>query len=281
MTGGFVMPAEWEPHEACLLAWPTRAAPWGGEDVLADVEREYAAIVRAVARFEPVTLVVPPGSAARVRAACEVPVDVHEIPMDDSWLRACGPIVVHGPDGRVGVDFRFNSFGERFHPYDQDDLVARRLLPALGLPRRASTMVLEGGAISVDGQGTLLATEQCVLAANRNPRLDRHDVEAELRALLGVTTVVWLPYGHLAGETDGHIDHVCQFTGPARVVVEAAVAGRPDHPRLRANRAVLEASTDAAGRLFEIHELPPQQRIHLHGRDAVVNYVNSTSRAAG
>ncbi|WP_175408158.1 agmatine/peptidylarginine deiminase [Streptomyces sp. TRM64462] len=270
---GLVMPAEWEPHERCLLAWPTYASLW--DDAFADVEREYAAIVRAIAAFEPVTLLVLPGGADRVRELCGVDVTTVELPMDDSWLRATGPIVVHGPEGRVGVDFRYNAFGGRFPPYDQDERIAERLLLALGLERRATMTVLEGGAVTVDGEGTLIATEQCVLNANRNPRLGRADIERELESLLGARKVLWLPYGHLDGDTDGHVDHVCQFAAPGRVVVEACGApDRPDHVRLKANRAVLEASTDARGRSLEIFELPPQQRIRVHGQDAVVNYMN-------
>ncbi|MFE2145886.1 agmatine/peptidylarginine deiminase [Streptomyces sp. NPDC059456] len=270
---GLSMPAEWEPHEACMLAWPPYASLWG--ESFASVEREYAEIVRAIAAFEPVTLLVLPGQAERVRALCGVWVDTVEIPMDDAWLRATGPIVVHGPRGRVGVDFRYNSFGERFHPYRHDDRITERLLPHLGIGRRATMTVLEGGAISVDGEGTLIATEQCVLNANRNPRLGRADIEAEFEALLGATKVIWLPYGHLAGDTDGHVDHVCQFIGPGRVLVEACGdPARPDHARLKANRAVLEASTDAAGRKLEILELPPQQEVRVHGQDTVVNYMN-------
>ncbi|MET8585528.1 agmatine deiminase family protein [Streptomyces collinus] len=267
------MPAEWERHEACLIAWPTRESLWG--ESYAAVEGEYAAAVRAIAAFEPVTVVVPPGSADRVRFLCDVDITTLEIPMDDSWLRGSGPIFVHGPQGRVGVDFRFNSFGGRFHPYDQDDKVSERLLRELGIERRATMTVLEGGAISVDGEGTLIATEQCVLNPNRNPRLSREDIEAEFAALLGVTKVIWLPYGHLAGDTDGHVDHVCQFAGPGRVVVEACGdPGRPDHLRLKANRAVLEGSTDACGRSLDIFELPPQQEIQAFGQHAVVNYMN-------
>jgi agmatine deiminase len=268
-----LMPAEWEPHQGCLIAWPTDPSQWG--ETFDAVEAEYASVVRAIAAFEPVTVVARPGAAARVRDLCEVPVEVVELPLDDSWIRATGPIFVHGPAGPVGVDFRYNSFGERFHPYDQDDRLAERLLLALGVDRRATMTVLEGGAISVDGEGTLIATEQCVLNANRNPRLGRADIEAELAALLGAVKIIWLPYGHLAGDTDGHVDHVCQFIAPGRVLVESAGdPSRADHARLLANRAVLEASTDAAGRPLEILELPAQERIRVFGQDTVVNYMN-------
>ncbi|MFD8996331.1 agmatine deiminase family protein [Streptomyces abikoensis] len=268
------MPAEWHRHAACLIAWPTREALWG--DGFEGAERDYAATVRAVAEFEPVTVVVPPGRAGRVRELCGVDIDTVEIPLDDSWLRASGPVFVHGPAGEpVGVDFRFNSFGERFFPYDQDEKAGERLLRALGVARRGSMTVLEGGAVTVDGEGTLITTEQCLLNPNRNPRLDRHDMEAELGHLLGATKVIWLPYGHLEGDTDGHVDHVCQFVGPGRVVVEAPgdPAG-PDHARLKANLAVLEAATDAHGRRLEITELPPRQTVRAYGEDVGVSYTN-------
>ncbi|MFG2939706.1 agmatine/peptidylarginine deiminase [Streptomyces sp. NPDC048282] len=268
-----LMPAEWDRHEACLLAWPTHEKLWG--ESFKAIQEEYAGIVRAISEFEPVILVVPPGSSERVRDLCDVDVATVEAPMDDSWLRASGPIFVYSAGKRIGVDFRFNGFGGRFFPHDQDDLVSRRLLHSLNIERQATMTVLEGGAITVDGEGTLIATEQCVLNSNRNQHLGRCDLEAEFARLLGVEKVIWLPYGHLSGETDGHIDHVCQFAARGRVITESCgSADRPDYLRLKANRAVLENCTDSRGRSLEILEMPPQQRVHLFGRDGFVNYVN-------
>ena len=271
------MPAEWEPHEGCLMAWPTREGLWG--DAFQQAKGEYVAVARAISVFEPVTMVARPDQVEQARAACGDGIEVVGLPIDDSWLRDSGPIFVvsgggHG-GGRVGVDFAFNSWGERYFPYDADNKVSRRLLDVLGIPRRATAMVLEGGAITVDGEGTLITTEQGLLNANRNPHLERGDIEAELSALLGIEKVIWLPYGHAVGVTDGHVDGVCVFTGPGRVLVDSNDdPGSPDYARLRANRAVLESVTDARGRRLEIVEVPPQQAVDVAGRQTKVGYVN-------
>jgi len=271
----FRMPAEWSTHEGCLMAWPTRQDLWGG--VLDEARREYAAVARAVAGFEPVTMVARPGQGEQARGLCGDGVEVVELPIDDSWFRDSGPIFVLGADGeRAGVDFRFNSWGGKHHPFDADDRISGLLLERLGVERIASPMVLEGGAITVDGEGTLITTEQCLLHPNRNPGLTREQIEAELMARLGVTKVIWLPYGGLEDtETDGHVDGVCAFTAPGRVLL--SVPGDPDHPdhqRTRDNRAVLEAATDARGRRLEILELPQTAFVEVDGEPTEVSYLN-------
>ncbi|MFF7300080.1 agmatine deiminase family protein [Streptomyces sp. NPDC008265] len=255
----FRMPAEWSPHEGCLMAWPTRVDLWGS--VLADVKEEYAAVARAIAEFEPVTMVAPPGHGADARAHCgdEEAITVVELPLDDSWFRDSAPLfVLDGAGNRAGVDFRFNAWGRKHHPFDSDDRISGLLLDHLGIDRIASGMILEGGAVTVDGEGTLITTEQCLLHPNRNPGMSRDEIEAELKARLGVTKVVWLPYGGLLDtETDGHVDGVCAFAAPGTVVVSLPDdPDHPDHARMRANRAVLEATTDARGRRLEIIDVP-------------------------
>lgn len=251
------MPAEWAEHEACLMAWPTRRELWGTQFEAA--KREYAAVAGAVAAFEPVIMVAAPGAGREAEAACGNGVRVIELPIDDSWLRDSGPIFVLGEDGtRAGVDFRFNAWGEKHYPWDADDKFAALLLDRLGVDRHHSPMILEGGALTVDGEGTLITTEQCLLHPNRNPRMARADIERELRHRLGVTKVIWLPYGGFEDEeTDGHVDGVCAFVAPGKVIVQLpADPAHPDHARMRANRAVLEAVTDARGRRLEIIEVP-------------------------
>ncbi|MER5886269.1 agmatine deiminase family protein [Streptomyces sp. NPDC001941] len=271
----FRMPAEWAPHEGCLMAWPTRADLWDG--VLDAAKREYAEVARAIARFEPVTMVAPPGSADDARAHCGEDVTVVELPLDDSWFRDSAPLFVLDDDGRrAGVDFRFNAWGRKHHPYDSDDRVSALLLEHLGVERIASDMVLEGGALTVDGEGTLITTEQCLLHPNRNPDLTRERIEAELKARLGVEKVVWLPYGGLLDtETDGHVDGVCAFAAPGKVVVSLPDdPGHPDHARMRANRAVLEHTTDARGRTFEVVEVPQTAYAEVAGAPVEVSYLN-------
>ncbi|MFB7361262.1 agmatine deiminase family protein [Streptomyces hydrogenans] len=274
-TTGFRMPAEWAEHEGCLMAWPTRAELWGG--VLSAVQDEYAEVARAIARFEPVTMVAPPGSGDDARAHCGDGVTVIELPLDDSWFRDSAPLFVLDADGnRAGVDFRFNAWGGKHHPYDSDDRISGLLLERLGVDRIASDMILEGGAITVDGEGTLITTEQCLLHPNRNPGLTRERIEAELKARLGVEKVIWLPYGGLLDtETDGHVDGVCAFAAPGRVVVSLPDdPAHPDHVRMRANRAVLEASTDARGRSLEIVEVSQTAFAEVAGVRVEVSYLN-------
>jgi agmatine deiminase len=270
----FRMPAEWARHERCLMAWPTRVELWGDE--FEPAKAEYAAVARAIARFEPVLMATLPGSGAEARERCGPNVDVIEMPLDDSWMRDSGPIFVLAPNGeRAGVDFKFNAWGERFHPYADDDLIPQRLLTRLGIARRPSPMVLEGGSITVDGEGTLITTEQCLLNPNRNPDWTREDIEGELRRRLGVKTIVWLPFGIAEDSvTDGHVDGVCAFVRPGVVLQTVADRTDPNWERSQANRRRLADARDAAGRALEVIEMPYLPRAEVGGRSVRVPPVN-------
>jgi agmatine deiminase len=227
---GLRMPAEWAPHERTLIAWPAREAAWRGTTIEA-ARDVHAQVVAAIAAFEPVTLVVDPAHAAdaRRRVAAEG-VELLEAPLDDSWLRDSGPLIVAGAGGdgitRAGIDFRFNAWGEAFAPYDKDAAIAERLLAHLGIERFASPLVLEGGAIAVDGTGRLASTEQCLLNPNRNPLLGREEIERELSVHLGAEQVVWLGRGLVEdADTDGHVDNVCAFLAPRRALLQVAPDG--------------------------------------------------------
>ncbi|MFD9336138.1 agmatine/peptidylarginine deiminase [Streptomyces sp. NPDC060028] len=294
------MPAEWAEHEACLMVWPTRASLWGPAYEAA--KREYAAVARAIADFEPVIMIAAPGLADEARAALGDPapraagdapapaprdtgadtarghgIEVIELPADDSWLRDSGPIFAHDEQGnRVGVDFRFNAWGEKHHPWTADDKLASLLLDRLGVERVHSSMVLEGGAVTVDGEGTLITTEQCLLHPNRNPRMSRTEIEDELGRRLGIEKVIWLPYGGLEDtETDGHVDGVAAFVAPAKVVVSLPEdPAHPDYARMRANLAVLNASTDARGRALDVVAVPQTTYGEVAGTPVEVGYLN-------
>ncbi|MER5731212.1 agmatine deiminase family protein [Streptomyces sp. NPDC002138] len=271
------MPAEWAEHEACLMAWPTRPSLWG--PAFEAAKHEYAAVARAIAAFEPVIMVAAPGRAEEARAFCgdDPAIEIIELPIDDSWLRDSGPVFAHDEHGaRVGVDFRFNAWGEKHYPWAADDKLGSLLLDRLGIPRVHSSMVLEGGAFTVDGEGTLITTEQCLLHPNRNPRMSRTEIEDELKRRLGVEKVIWLPYGGLEDtETDGHVDGVAAFVAPATVVVSLPDdPAHPDHVRMRANLAVLESSTDARGRALEIVKVPQTVHGEVEGTPVEVGYLN-------
>ena len=195
------------------MAWPVREELWG--DRLADAKRDYAEIARAIVAYEPVLMVARDGFDARRHLGSEV--EVVELPQDDSWIRDSGPIFVAAGDNRLGIDFAFNGWGGKFAPHDADDALPEKLCEHLGIPRERAEIVLEGGSISVDGEGTLVTTEQCLLDPTRNPELDKDDLEEALIRLLGVERIVWLDHGLVEDDdTDGHVDNVCQFIAPGR-----------------------------------------------------------------
>jgi agmatine deiminase len=240
------MPAETDAHERTLLAWPTarrQTSLWG--DLLDHARDVHAAVARMIARYEPVTLIADPADAddARRRGGDDVEVVVLEI--DDSWIRDSGPIVVVDQNGgRHALQFGFNAWGGKYEPYDHDATIATRVASVLGLPVHTAPMILEGGSIAVDGHGLLVTTERCLLHPNRNRDWSRTQIEAALQAWLGVTRVVWLADGIVEDdETDGHVDNVFAFSGPARGVLQGcADRENPNYAVAADNRARLEAA---------------------------------------
>jgi agmatine deiminase len=230
---------------------------------------EWAEVARAVARFEPLTVIVDPAQEAEAhemlglgcRAALGRPaIDLLPIPLDDAWIRDNGPIFIRDDQGRVAlVRFGFDGWGEHFTPYDKDAEVPVRLAEAWGVRCFEAPFVLEGGAFNTDGEGTLLTTEQCLLH-NRNLGLSRGDNEAQLREWLGIEKVIWLPYGLIEDSgplsTSGHVDDVAQFVAPGVVLAQTCKEDNPNCSRLQENLAVLKAATDAAGRRLEVVEMP-------------------------
>jgi len=264
-----LMPAEWEPHERTLMGWPCRAALWG--ETIDAARRDYAAVANTIAAFEPVTMIANAGDdAARARAACSAAVEVVELPLDDSWLRDCGPIYVRHSDGRrVAVHFRFNAWGEKFAPWERDAAVGRLIAERLGDEVVEAPLVLEGGSICVDGAGTLITTEQCLLNPNRNPEISRERIEDVLLALLGADRVVWLGHGLIEDrDTDGHVDLIAAFAAPGEVVLQTVSAENANFARCEANRERLHA----AG--IEVHEVPFLPYVEIAGETVAAGYLN-------
>ena len=262
-------PAEWEPHERTLMGWPCRTELWG--ETLAQARADYATVANAVAAFEPVTMIANAGEqAAQARAACTDAVEIVELALDDSWLRDCGPIYAYGGDGeRLAVHFGFNAWGERFPPWDDDAAVGGLIARALGDRVVDGGMILEGGSILTDGQGTLLTTEQCLLSPNRNPSLDRAQIEATLSDRLGVSTFVWLGQGLVEDrDTDGHVDLIAAFTRPGRVLLQTAPQDNPNHDHCAENGQRLRA----AG--IEVVEMPALAYADVAGEWVVVTAMN-------
>jgi agmatine deiminase len=262
-------PAEWEPHERTLMGWPCRADLWG--ETMEQARSDYAAVANAVAAFEPVTMIANPGAdAACARAACGAGVEIVELPLDDSWLRDSGPIYVYDDEGaRNAVHFGFNAWGEKFPPWDRDAVVGRLIAERLGDPVVQGGMVLEGGSILTDGDGTLLTTEQCLLNPNRNPALSREEIETTLRERLGVRDILWLGLGQVEDrDTDGHIDMIAAFTEPGHVLLQTVAAGNPNFERCQENRRRLET----AG--VSVTELPFLPYAEVAGEPVAASYLN-------
>jgi agmatine deiminase len=241
------------------------------QERFAAAKGEHAAVANAIAAFEPVTLAVDPSQEAEARAAVRGDVDVIAIPLDDSWARDSGPIFVTGDGRRAGVHFSFNAWGEKFRPYDHDAAFGARVLDHLGVQRvDASDLILEGGSIAVDGEGTLITTEQCLLHPSRNPRLSREQIEARLRETLGVERVVWLGLGLVEDDdTDGHVDNICAWIEPGRVLLQTvADEADPNYENCREN---VRRLADAGIEVVELDVLP---RVDADGPPTVVPYVN-------
>jgi agmatine deiminase len=263
---GFMMPAEWAPHEATLIAWPTstRRDLWG--DLFEDAQREYAGVANAIAAFEPVVMIVDPSQESEARPFLTSDVELLPIPIDDSWVRDSGPLVVANEAGsRALVDFRFNGWGGRYRPFDRDDALPAALAAHLGMPRYEAPLVLEGGAITVDGQGTLVTTASCLLNDNRNPGRTREDVNRVLRDYLGAETVIWFANGwSQTRDTDGHIDGIAMFTRPGELLLlDPSDHADPDAVFAAANRAVLAGCPDARGRTIEVARLDPGEVVDI------------------
>lgn len=265
---GFYMHAEWAPHSQTWMLWPERPDNWrlAGKPA----QSAFAEVARAIAGFEPVTVGVSAAQYANASAQLDHPaIRVVEISSNDAWVRDTGPtFVINGQGGLRGVDWMFNAWGGLdgglYSPWDLDDQVADKVLSMERCPRyRTEGFVLEGGAIHVDGEGTLITTEECLLNPNRNPHLQRHEIEQTLRDHLGVERIIWLPQGLYSDETDGHVDNFCCFVKPGEVLLAwTDDADDPNHARCQAALSVLEQATDARGRSLTVHRIPLPGPIH-------------------
>jgi agmatine deiminase len=249
---GFSMPAEWAPHSGCWMGWPKRESIWHGH--MEAARDDYARVARAIARFEPLTMLADPEHVADASSRCGSAVRVVAVPMDDSWLRDSGPTFVLDAAGkRAASVFTFNAWGAKCRPFDKDAAIGARVAAFTGADVFQSDLVAEGGGFLSDGEGTLITAESCVLNPNRNPGWTKSQADAELRAMLGVQKIIWLPGDPTDNATDGHVDGYVAFVRPAAVLFETVVdPADPRFPIMAENRRILESETDARGRRFEL-----------------------------
>ncbi len=248
---GFRMPAEWAPHQCCLMAWPTRRSLWKAQ--FEQAKAEYAEVARAIAQFEQVLMICRPGDARQVRDRCGSAIEAHEIEIDDSWTRDNGPIFVTDHSGALAmVDFGFNAWGGKYRPYTSDAALSGVLASVLGIRRYEAPIVLEGGAFFVDGEGTMVTTEGPALDGRRNPGITRERFEEVAADYLGVDRVIWLTAAP-DRDTDGHVDGIACYVRPRTLLLLI-----PDDPRnhnfqhAAENQRRLASATDARGRRIEV-----------------------------
>lgn len=247
---------------------------WIGADLastrlITAAKQDYALVATAISVFEPVVMVARPGFAAEAAAYCGPAIDVVELPLGAAWLRDSGPIFARRGTELVSVDFLFNGWGTTLPAAEHGETIGAGLAEWLGVERIPVPLVLEGGAVTVDGEGTLIAVESSILDERRNPGLSRAACEAAFREHLGIRRTIWLEHGLLEDRTGGHVDNVAAFVAPGRVLCQT-VRDRsdPNHARLAANRAVLEA---AGLEVVELDLLPYRE---WAGRRLALPYLN-------
>ncbi len=263
------MPAETAPQDRVWMAFPREGATLGADRASADeAYAAWAAVAHATADFTPLTMVVDPSERARATRMLSSAIEVLIAPLDDFWMRDIGPTFVLGRDGELAaVDWTFNGWGSPdWRAWEHDRRIGRLVAEAAGAPVIPSLLVNEGGGIHVDGEGTVLLTETVQLDPLRNPFTDRAGVEAELARTIGADTFVWLPRGlHRDYEelgTRGHVDMVATVPAPGRILLHAQDdPAHPDFALTRELREVLGGSRDAAGRAWEIVDLPAPETL--------------------
>jgi agmatine deiminase len=275
---GYAMPAEWAAHLRTWMCWPCRTEAWGGPEAMLRAKQAYARVARAISTFEPVVMAVRPHDHAEAKLACAGKVEFFETPLDDSWSRDIGPsFLVQSGSARAGVQWGFNAWGSKYRPYDDDAVFATRVLSDQELPIYRAPFICEGGAIHVDGEGTLITTEQCLLNPNRNPDLTQRQVEEGLALFTGARKVIWLGEGFSDHETDGHVDNIACFVAPGRVLIGVPVSkSHPDYaPTMEAIRRLKDAR-DADGRTLEVIEMAQPRKLgsDWRGRLLAASYIN-------
>eukprot|EP00741_Cyanophora_paradoxa_P009012 tig00001428_g8725.t1 len=291
LPAGYRMPGEFEPHAGTYMIWPVRPDNWrfGGKKAQA----AFARVASAIGEFEPVTVCAPSEQWSNARRMLPANVRVVEMASNDSWIRDTGPtVLVNDKGGRIGVHWEFNSWGGFrggcYHPWDRDRFVAHKVLQIERIPRHRVKIVMEGGSIHVDGEGTLLVTEECLLNKNRNPHLTKEQIEAHLKRTLAVEKIIWLGAGvYHDGDTNGHIDNIACFLRPSVVaLLWTDDPADPQFPRSSDALRRLEAARDACGRRLTVVKVHQPGAMHVteeeaEGLDEPEDAPLDTSRAPG
>ena len=257
---GYRMPAEFEKQRRVWMCWPERYDVW--RNGAKPARLAFARVANTIAEFEPVTMITSEAGFSSAKGMLGSDVDIIVLPYNDAWVRDTGPTFLINADGNLrAVDWTFNAWGGNvdglYHPWDDDDRLAGLICDRLDIARyRTEGFVLEGGSFHVDGKGTLITTEMCLLSKGRNPHLNKSEIEKMLKEYLGVNKVIWLKDGIDPDETNGHIDDVASFVGEGEVVcIDEENSDSPFYYPSKEALRMLDSSTDCSGRKLKVHRL--------------------------
>ena len=272
---GFRMPGEFEEQKQIWMLWPERPDNW--RNGAKPAQKVFTEVAKAISQFEPVTVCVSPAQYQHARYMLPTEIRVVEMTSNDAWIRDCGPTFVVNDKGDVrAIDWEFNSWGGLvdglYFPWDQDNLVAQKVCEIEGVDSyRTPDFVLEGGSIHVDGEGTLLTTEMCLLSEGRNPGMSKEEIEAKLKEYLNLEKIIWIKDGIDPYETNGHIDDVACFIRPGEVAcIWTEDENHPFYQQAQDAYKTLCEATDAKGRKLKVHKLClTREPCYLKGADTI------------
>jgi agmatine deiminase len=273
-SDGLTMPAEWENHDACWMVWPCSEECFKG--VLQEAKQTYAKVARAIADFEPVYMLVNPAQRSEAENLVGGAVTLVDATCFDSWARDSAPTFVRDKNGNVaGIDWVFTGWGHYPITGPCDEAMGIDILRHLSMRRYTAPFILEGGSIHVDGQGTLITTEQCLLDPKRNVGFTKADFEALFKTYLGIDKVLWLANGLDGDETTGHVDILATFARPGVMLLNNCID--PDDPNFAVTqdaRQRLTGAVDAAGKVLEIIDIPQPTPQKWNGERMDLSYIN-------
>jgi len=278
----YYMPAEWYPHKCCWMQWPYNNPNHNGYGAIPswshfDFEKgrlAWANVANSIVKFEQVKMITHPDEIRKAKKLLDSKIEIIKFKIDDCWARDSGAIFLLNDKNMLGgIDWEFNGWG-KFKPYDSDNKIAKFMIENSSAAYFKNQMILEGGSIHVDGEGTLLTTEQCLLNKNRNPKLSTKEIENNLKEYLNINKIIWLKNGTDEG-TDGHVDNIACFVKPGTILsLSCKDKNDPFYEKINENLEILKTSTDSKGRRLKIIELEMSYKRLIPNDDEPSSYIN-------
>ncbi|MEN8905126.1 MAG: agmatine deiminase family protein [Clostridiales bacterium] len=267
------VPAEWDKHKFTLMAWPVVEADWPGS--INEIYDVFSDTVRKILKFEHVKIIVKPHLIDQCKNYCGQKVDFITIENDDSWIRDSGPVMLKNDNKKTaGLNWKFNAWGGKY-PYEKDNLISPKVMNLLKIPYFDIPIIMEGGSIDTDGEGTALTTKECLLNKNRNPKLSIDDIEDVIKKYYNIKKVIWLEKGLYGDDTDGHIDNLACFVKPGLLMLQVCYdKSDPDYERTMENIRIIKNSVDALGRSIEIIEIEKPKISYYNDMLLTLSYIN-------